>query len=89
MSKSKSVYVCQNCGAQSPKWLGRCTSCNEWNTYVEEVITREASSSGKVIIRSANSPVRISDVSVEIKSRLKTGMTELDRILGGGIVPGL
>lgn len=88
MSKSKSVYICQNCGAQSPKWLGRCTSCNEWNTFVEELISREPSASGKAIIRSVVSPIRISDVSVEIKSRLKTGMVELDRILGGGIVPG-
>ena len=88
MVKTRTIYVCQSCGAQSSKWLGKCTSCNEWNTYVEEVIAKESVSSGKAVIRSSNIPQKITDVRIEVKNRLNTGMTELDRILGGGIVPG-
>ncbi len=88
MAKTKSVYVCQNCGVQSPKWLGKCPSCNEWNTFVEEIITRQTSGAGKAIIKSSNLPQKISEVNIELNNRLATGIPEFDRILGGGIVPG-
>ena len=87
--KVQSAFFCQSCGTQSPKWLGKCPSCNEWNTYVEEVINRDektkgwSGKSGKV-----NTPSLISDINFTDEKRFATPDKELNRVLGGGIVPG-
>ena len=87
--KVQSAFFCQNCGTQSPKWLGKCPQCNEWNTYVEEVISREektkgwSGKSGKV-----NTPSLITDINFTDEKRFATPDKELNRVLGGGIVPG-
>ena len=82
----KSVFFCQNCGHEENKWLGQCPMCKEWNTFVEEKIT-----SGKTsIMKEANNVkvVTLSSVDVKEDDRIGTSMDELDRVLGGGIVPG-
>jgi len=89
MPKPASRFVCQQCGHESPKWLGRCPECGEWNSLVEEVIaptTKRAA--GKAAPLSGAQPVRLAEVSVEAVPRLSTGIAEVDRVLGGGIVPG-
>lgn len=93
MAKTKSVFVCQNCGCESPKWIGKCYGCGEWNTYVEEVVMTGKSTSsavsqftGKDTGRSK--PVALPDVEVADVPRSASGNGELDRVLGGGIVPG-
>lgn len=90
MAKAKSVYVCNNCGAESPKWIGKCPSCGEWNTYHEEIIRPEASNRPTVSGFHApkSKPVLLSDVELAEQPRISTGGAELDRVLGGGIVPG-
>jgi DNA repair protein RadA/Sms len=89
MSKSKTVFVCQNCGAESAKWIGRCPSCKEWNTYHEEIIaplsSRERSYSPG---QEKRKPELLDNIKSDEHNRLKTGIVELDRILGGGMVPG-
>ncbi len=89
MPKSKTVFVCQNCGVESAKWIGRCPSCKEWNTYHEEIVAPASAhersySSGQV----KRKPELLDNISSDEHHRLKTGITELDRILGGGMVPG-
>jgi DNA repair protein RadA/Sms len=87
--KVQSAFFCQNCGTQSPKWLGKCPSCQEWNTYVEEVIKREEKTkswSGKN--SKTNIPSLISDINFTDEKRFATPDKELNRVLGGGIVPG-
>lgn len=89
MSKVKSVFFCQNCGMQSPKWMGRCTSCGEWNTFVEEVIRRESTSgSGRVIAGGHSVPKLLHDITMSAEARMDTGNNELNRVLGKGLVPG-
>jgi DNA repair protein RadA/Sms len=89
MTKAKTVFVCQNCGVESAKWIGRCPSCKEWNTYHEEIIA-PASSRGTSF--SANmekrKPELLDNIEADEKNRHKTGISELDRILGGGMVSG-
>ncbi len=91
MAKTKSIFICQQCGAQSPKWLGKCPSCGEWNSYVEEIIQPEATPSsswrgdGKQV---KNKPVFINSVNPEIDQRIKTHDKEFNRVLGGGLVSG-
>lgn len=89
MAKVKSSYFCQSCGAQSPKWVGRCPACGEWNTYVEEIIQKEDktswnSSSTKV----AAKPRHLKEITYSQEHRIITSDGELNRVLGGGIVPG-
>ncbi|MBC7125392.1 MAG: AAA family ATPase, partial [Bacteroidales bacterium] len=89
MAKTKSVYVCQNCGAESVKWLGRCPSCNEWNTFVEERITKESKSRPGLVEVSRNAiPKPLKEIETSNEKRIDTRIGELNRILGGGIVPG-
>ncbi len=86
--KIKTVFSCQSCGYQSPKWLGRCPDCNSWNTFVEEDYAAPAL---KMKERSAlykDEPVLLKDVEAKDEDRLKTNILELDRVLGGGIVNG-
>ncbi len=87
MAKTKTTYFCRNCGAESPKWIGRCPSCAEWNTYVEEVVTGKT---GRPATKRKSSapPVLVSEIKAEEQPRVNTHSTELNRVLGGGIVPG-
>ncbi len=82
MSKTKVLYQCQSCGSTSLKWLGKCPDCGEWNSFVEEVRVT------KLKNRETAEPVAISDVSAVSGSRISTGIRELDRTLGGGVVTG-
>lgn len=91
MSKVKTTYFCQNCGAQSGKWIGKCPSCNEWNTYVEEVIHKDGDEKKKGIGSSkqrATKPLRISEIEQSGEIRITLPDKELNRVLGGGVVPG-
>lgn len=89
MSKTKTVYYCSNCGNKSSKWVGRCTSCGEWNTYQEEIIKKETRNSRSDIgISKESKPILIRDISADKEKRLNTGDEELNRVLGGGLVPG-
>lgn len=85
----KTVYFCQNCGHEETKWLGQCPACKEWNTFVEEKVLASSISAqaGAKTVRDIN-VVSLSEVSVDDHTRIETGMQELDRVLGGGIVPG-
>ena len=91
MAKDKTVYVCSNCGQESPKWVGKCPSCGEWNTFVEEIIHKENSSS-KISMAGfepiKQKPVLISSVETQAEERTDTSCHELNRVLGGGLVNG-
>ncbi|WMJ72040.1 DNA repair protein RadA [Cytophagaceae bacterium ABcell3] len=88
-SKVKTSFFCQSCGAQSAKWLGKCPSCNQWNTYVEELITKDEPKAWQSTSQqTAAKPKKISEIAYSPQSRLKTPDEELNRVLGGGIVPG-
>ena len=84
--KDRIVYVCSNCGAESAKWVGKCPYCNEWNTYKEHRLSK--SSKGQPDNAEQTEIKRLSDVSIEKESRLLTQYSEVDRVLGGGIVHG-
>ena len=87
MAKNQSVFVCSSCGNESPKWLGKCPACNSWNTYYEEKIVKDKSTNERKSVKAQ--VVKLNDVGTsESVSRVKTGYEELDRVLGGGIVPG-
>lgn len=89
MAKIKSSYFCQNCGAQSPKWLGKCTACGEWNTMVEELIQKDDKPSwNSSSLQVSNKPKPISQISYDEEKRIRALDNELNRVLGGGIVPG-
>lgn len=91
MSKSKTTFYCQNCGAQFSKWQGQCTSCKEWNTIAEEIILKTTNHSWKpseTTSKRITKPQRISEISSETEMRLDTKNNELNRVLGGGLVPG-
>ncbi len=85
MAKAKTKFVCSECGYETGKWLGKCPSCFQWNSFVEEVETRSREGLINVNIPKA---VPITDVAMDPEERVKTGITELDRVLGGGIVHG-
>lgn len=87
MAKLKQVYICQECGYQTSKWIGRCPSCNEWGSLVEEVINVENAKRSKSII-SSNTPIKLNDIAMHEEERTATKIEELDRVLGGGIVKG-
>ena len=84
MAKPKTVYVCSQCGAEYPRWAGRCTACGEWNT-IEEDVRVTVKPVGGAVRRAA--PTRIDTIDPQEETRYRTGMGELDRVLGGGIVP--
>ncbi|MCI7286854.1 DNA repair protein RadA [Parabacteroides sp. AGMB00274] len=93
MAKTKTVYVCSHCGADSPKWLGKCPNCGEWNTYVEEVVTKEVPSAKRPVPsglseRGQARPVLLRDITAEKEDRLDLKDQELNRVLGGGLVKG-
>ncbi len=87
VAKLKSKYVCQECGYETPKWMGKCPACNEWNTLVEEIYEKNS----KVNISKEYSETKIKkliDVKIEEEERVSTGVDELNRVLGGGVVKG-
>lgn len=86
----KSIYFCQNCGHEESKWLGQCPMCKEWNTFVEEKVSTPVSgaSRGSSVAKPKSQVVTLSSVSTTDEERTKTGIKELDRVLGGGIVQG-
>ena len=89
MAKVKSTFYCQNCGQQSAKWVGKCPSCNEWNTFVEELIASETEvKKTSNSISSSAKPVRINEITQVNEERFSSLDGELDRVLGGGIVKG-
>ena len=91
MAKAKkSIYFCQNCGHEESKWLGQCPMCKEWNTFVEEKVSTPVSgvSRGSSVAKPKSQVVTLSSVSTTDEERTKTGIKELDRVLGGGIVQG-
>lgn len=88
MAKVKSVYVCSECGYESPKWYGKCPSCGEWNTMNEEIVNKSASSTVSAKQAVYSRPVSITEISTADEHRYKTNISELDRVLGGGIVKG-
>ncbi|MEO0025455.1 MAG: DNA repair protein RadA [candidate division WOR-3 bacterium] len=81
-------FVCQNCGYESPRWLGRCPNCESWNTLTEEEVIPKKLPRSKHSSDTCVSPKRLAELSLTPVQRLKTGIGELDRVLGGGIVPG-
>lgn len=83
----KTVYFCQNCGYEAGKWMGQCPGCKEWNTFVEETVSKTERTNSRMI-REEKSPVTLSGISLEDESRITSGIKELDRVLGGGIVRG-
>jgi len=92
MAKTKSVFVCSQCGNDSPKWLGKCPVCGEWNTYVEEFISKQSLSkeSSNLIgfTQQQSKPILLKEVNAGEEIRIDTGDQELNRVLGGGLVPG-
>lgn len=90
MAKVKSIYTCQQCGYESPRWLGKCPSCGEWNSFVEEIKDNSDNAKAKIIknILPENMPKSIKDIKSGEKERYKTNLKELDRVLGGGLVRG-
>lgn len=90
MAKAKTAFFCSQCGAQSPKWLGRCPSCGEWNSFVEEVVEKPAAAGWKPLggSRAAARPLMLGEIESIDEKRITTGDNELDRVLGGGLVPG-
>ncbi len=87
--KTKIVFSCQNCGYQSPKWLGKCPDCNSWNTLVEEDYSEPiVKGNREKVALYKDGPVLLKDVQVKDSSRIGTNIAELDRVLGGGVVPG-
>ncbi|MDO4755392.1 MAG: DNA repair protein RadA [Parabacteroides sp.] len=91
MAKAKTIYVCSNCGADSPKWIGKCPSCGSWNTYVEEIVAKEPAGKRAIYGLSDNQkmrPVLLRDITAEEEARLDLGDQEFNRVLGGGLVKG-
>ena len=87
----KTVFFCQNCGYESPKWMGQCPGCRQWNTFVEETVSsgsgKAGTAGGSQAARKAE-PVILSEIQAKEDDRIKTDIEELDRVLGGGIVKG-
>ncbi len=86
--KTKIIFSCQSCGYQSPKWLGRCPDCSNWNSFVEEDYSAPLTKTKERTALYKEEPVLLKDVEARLEDRLKTGIQELDRVLGGGIVTG-
>src|SRR5213593_1580004 len=91
--RPSTVFVCQECGSQSPKWLGRCADCGAWNSLVEERAPSEDAAGGaagahRYAPAGAAGARLYSDIEIEQHARISTGIDEFDRVLGGGVVPG-
>lgn len=89
MAKTKTVYFCSNCGNESPKWLGKCPNCGEWNTYVEEKVQASAGKGALLSHTATDSvPVKLAEINQEKEERIQMPSGELNRVLGGGLVAG-
>ena len=90
MAKEKTVYVCSNCGQDSPKWVGKCPSCGEWNTYVEEIVRKEPTNRRPVsgIETAKAKTITLNEIEADDEPRIDMHDEELNRVLGGGLVPG-
>ena len=91
MAKAKTVYICSNCGASSPKWVGKCPNCGEWNTYVEEIVSKEPAVKRPVpgmVEKGHSRPQLLRDITTESEERIDLHDAELNRVLGGGLVRG-
>lgn len=91
MAKIKTVFICQECGNDSPRWMGQCASCGAWNSIVEETPLSVAHARGalsKIQIMNGGKPIRLDEIGSELEIRIPTGVPEIDRVLGGGIVQG-
>lgn len=86
--KKQSAFFCKSCGTQSPKWLGKCPQCNEWNSFVEEIITKTDEIKSGFKSNKINKPTLITDINYTNEDRIITNDQELNRVLGGGVVPG-
>ena len=89
MAKVKKAYFCRECGYEAPKWMGRCPSCGEWNTFTEEIISKPATASAAVVASAPQTPPqRVSEIQRATHQRLDVCNSEVNRVLGGGLVPG-
>ena len=88
MAKLKKVYFCTDCGYETPKWLGKCPACGAWNTIAEHTVAKESSSSARVVSVPRAEACKVQDIAENQTRRIDTGNKELNRVLGGGIVPG-
>lgn len=89
MAKAKkTVFFCQNCGYESAKWMGQCPGCKEWNTFVEETALPKTSGRTPTARKTENKPISLNQIDIQEDARQDSGLAELDRVLGGGIVPG-
>ncbi|NLJ81227.1 MAG: DNA repair protein RadA [Firmicutes bacterium] len=86
MARKTVLFVCQSCGAESPRWMGKCPNCGEWNTLVEE--SRGTSKKGSRNWVQKSNPLPMSEIEDSAQARFSSGLKELDRVLGGGLVPG-
>lgn len=84
--KEKSVFFCQECGYESAKWLGKCPGCGQWNTFVEETVSKQKNETARLL--PSSEPVGLQDITYDDLLRIDTGIHELNRVLGGGMVPG-
>ena len=85
-SHSRTIFVCQQCGKESLKWMGRCPNCQQWNTFVETVVTTPVTSSRPLSLE--NPPQELSQVVTDISDRFPLPLAEFNRVLGGGLVSG-
>ncbi|MCZ7627883.1 MAG: hypothetical protein M5U19_01740 [Microthrixaceae bacterium] len=88
MSRIRSVFRCESCDAEEPKWAGRCGTCGEWNSLVERVSHAPRVGGGPDVSGCEAQPLAITDVLVDGSKAVPTGLAELDRVLGGGLLPG-
>lgn len=92
MAKTKTAYFCQSCGYESAKWLGKCPSCNQWNTFVEEIVEKNSAAipswKNDTSARKLSKPSKVDEIKSSTERRVPTGDKELDRVLGGGLVEG-
>ena len=87
MAKVSNIFVCNECGYETPKWLGKCPACNSWNTFFEQKVVKEKGKSSEIKTKSAT-PTTLNSIVGKEETRVSTGVGELDRVLGGGIVKG-
>ena len=88
MPKAKTIFFCQNCGFESSKWMGQCPACKEWNSFAEEPQTSTKKTAAGNVRKDTPQPKTLSEIEMNQAARMNTGMGELDRVLGGGIVQG-
>ena len=88
MAKNKTVFVCNECGYESPKWMGKCPACNAWNSFFEEKVVSSSTSSNLLKRKEISKPIELNKIEGRKEAKISTGFNELDRVLGGGLVNG-